>query len=645
MRLIDVLVGVLLGGFLSIQGHAQEQPNLRMRADQLFERMEYARAVDLYVRLADSKKPRVGDVERAASSYFFLNQYELAENWYARAVGMEGHAAESQRNYAEALKHNGKYTDAKKQLEAYVEKFGVDEIIRLSIEGCDSSIVWMANPLSYLLKNERNINTDLSEFGVFPTSNGVLYAGEPKVSAGKRSGMTGEAYLKVFSASRKTEELTLSSMMPDNFNSTTYHVGPVASNKAENVLYVTRTHPNTEVEKYKKNGTKFKRHNLELKIYRKNGDSWIEEDFAYNQVNTYSVGHAALSDDEQTLYFASDMVGGRGGVDIWFCELRPDGCWGIPINAGEEINSAGDEMFPTIFGNRLYYSSDGFAGMGGLDIYVAEGSKSSFSKRKNLRYPVNSAADDFSFVILGGHQDGYQGFISSNRIGGIGSDDIYSFSFKKPKVTIILEGITINKKTNELISEASLTLFDGDRRIVAKRLGESNAAFRFELDKNTEYKVLAEKSGFHADSVNIIGVRPTKDTTIRVTLRLEPIFKVGDKFVLEDIYYDFDKHNIRKDAAVILDQLVRTMRDNPTVKIELSSHTDSRGTHSYNDKLSQRRASSAVDYLVSRGIDRSRLVAKGYGERRLINRCSDGVKCSIEEHQANRRTEVEVLAY
>src|SRR5690606_14429409 len=166
------------------------------------------------------------------------------------------------------------------------------------------------------------------------------------------------------------------------------------------------------------------------------------------------------------------------------------------------------------------------------------------------------------------------------------------------------------------------------------------AEFRFTLDRNTDYKVLGEKQGFHADSASITGINPARDTTLHVTLRLEPIFRVGDKFVLENIYYDFDKHNIRKDASEVLDQLVRTMRDNPTLKIELSSHTDSRGTHRYNESLSQRRAQSAVDYLVSRGISRDRLVAKGYGETRLVNRCKDGVACSIAEHQANRRTEV-----
>ena len=167
----------------------------------------------------------------------------------------------------------------------------------------------------------------------------------------------------------------------------------------------------------------------------------------------------------------------------------------------------------------------------------------------------------------------------------------------------------------------------------------------FVLDRNQAYTVLGQKQGYHADSAKVTTVGIIKSDTLEVALLLEPVFKVGDSFALENIYYDFDKHNIRPDAAEILDELVRTMRDNPTLKIELSSHTDSRGSHAYNEALSQRRAQSAVDYLVSRGIARDRMVARGYGETRLVNHCADGVPCSREEHQANRRTEVTVLAY
>src|SRR3546814_638006 len=230
------------------------------------------------------------------------------------------------------------------------------------------------------------------------------------------------------------------------------------------------------------------------------------------------------------------------------------------------------------------------------------------------------------------------------RKGGQGLDDIYSFSFEKPRIVIILRGTKANKQTSERI-EATVTLFDGKREIVARKSSGIAGAFEFVLDRNRTYTVLGNKEGYHADSAKVSTHGITKSDTLEVALLLEPIFQVGQTFELENIYYDFDKHNIRPDAAAILDELVRTLRDNPTLKIELSSHTDSRGSNVYNEALSQRRAQSAVDYLVSRGIARDRMVAKGYGETRLVNRCADGIPCSRAEHQANRRTEVTVLAY
>lgn len=190
-----------------------------------------------------------------------------------------------------------------------------------------------------------------------------------------------------------------------------------------------------------------------------------------------------------------------------------------------------------------------------------------------------------------------------------------------------------------------MTLYDGVREVVAKKSSSEAGTFEFELDRDRSYTVVGQKEGYHADSAKVSTHGITKSDTLEVALLLEPVFRVGQTFELENIYYDFDKHNIRPDAAAILDELVRTLGDNPTLKIELSSHTDSRGSNAYNEALSQRRAQSAVDYLVARGIARDRMVAKGYGETRLVNRCADGVPCTREEHQANRRTEVTVLAY
>ncbi len=627
---------------------SQEQPSLRDRADELYRRYEYANAAKLYTKLVDTRKPRLQDLERLAESYWRMNDYESAENWYARVVQREEASADNLLIYGQVLKVNGKYAEAKRQLEAYATRTGDPSSVAQQIAGCDSALRWMAAPTLHRLRNETAVNTPNSEFSVFPSDGEVYYAGEPANTAPTNTyGWTGNAFLRIYTAPLSAVgTLGTPTLAADEINDAKYHVGPVAAGEGGNSLYVTRTHTSKDVALQKEAGSRYRTNTLELYIYRKTDGAWVGEPFAYNDVKAYSVGHAALSLDENVLYFVSDMPGGQGGTDIWYSERQADNSWGAPVNAGPTINTVGDELFPNIAPDgTLYYSTDGLAGMGGLDVFKSIGSKSQWSTPENLRYPVNSAADDFAYLVYDEDETGYRGFLSSDRRGGKGGDDIYSFSYEKPQIIIILKGTTSDKATGERLPAASVTLYDGAREIVAKKSSSGTGTFEFVLDRNQDYTVLGQKAGYHADSAKVSTQGITRSDTLEVALLLEPVFQVGQTFELENIYYDFDKHNIRPDAAAILDELVRTLRDNPTLKIELSSHTDSRGSDRYNEALSQRRAQSAVDYLVSRGIARDRMEAKGYGETRLVNRCADGVPCSRAEHQANRRTEVTVLAY
>ncbi|MBL1407711.1 OmpA family protein [Sphingobacterium faecale] len=624
--------------------YAQEQRSVQEKADLLFDKYEYYNAAKLYSKLSESKKIKTRNLERLAESYAYINNYDLAENWYARAVQRSDYAKRSLLVYATVLKENGKYAEAKAMYKRYTDEQGDDDFVKLALQGADSAIRWIANPKKVDILPFTGVNGPLSEFAMMSIENKLYYVGETKDATVAKSGMTGESFLRLFS--RDSNSSGKGSIATDgNINQAKYHVGPIASNKSGNRLYVTRTNPSKEVQKYRKEGRKWSRATLELMIYDKEGDGWKETAFPFNNVKEYSLGHAAWSEDENRLYFASDMPGGKGGVDIWFCELRSDGTWANPVNVGAEVNSPYDEMFPMVFGSKLYFSSNGKPGMGGLDIFEAILKGGKAIKVKNMGFPINSASDDFAYFVQDDDDKAQKGFLSSNRTGGLGGDDIYTYATKKPVFKIVIEGKTFNKKSKKLLAETNVTLYGAKRNLVAKTQSNGSAEFTFDADNNATYKILAERSGFHADSIDILTTIPTKDTIYQVALYLEPVMEVGHKFVLEDIYYDFDKYNIRKDAAVILDQLVRTLRDNPTLRIELSSHTDSRGSHRYNDVLSQRRAESAVAYIVSRGIERDRLVAKGYGERRLVNRCADGVKCSPTEHQANRRTEVEILSY
>jgi outer membrane protein OmpA-like peptidoglycan-associated protein/tetratricopeptide (TPR) repeat protein len=640
-----LLLTIYLLGF-SFSGFAQEQPTARERADQLYLQYQYANASKLYLKLTDSKKPRLQDMERLADCYRKMNNYEDAETWYARVVAVPESKAENLIRYGEILKTNGHYDEAKKALQQYAAKTGDSKRVANDISGCDSARVWMANPTVHKLKNEAAVNTEYAEFSAFPVADQVYYTAEPDPKLlSKTYGWTGNSFLRVFTANRTTDNaLSASAIADKNINAETYHVGPVASNKAGDVLYITRTYPGKDAELTKEAKRTYRTNNLELFIQKKINGTWQKpEPFAYNKVKEYSVGHASLSPDEKILYFASDMPGGSGGTDIWYSMLNADGTWAAPVNAGNRINTAGNELFPSVAPDgTLFYSSNGLPGMGGLDIFSSKGQLAQWSQPLNVRYPLNSAGDDFALVTNEAQNLGY---LSSNRKGGKGDDDIYSFSYRKPKIILALTGITHNKKTGAVLPQSAVTLYVGNRTVLAKQDSKVDGSFFFELDEASDYNVIATKAGFYADSASVTTRGLKKSDTLKVALYLTPLLEKGKTLVLENIHYDFDKANIRPDAAKILDELVRTMRDNPTLKIELASHTDSRGVDIYNLDLSQRRAQSAVNYLVSRGIARDRMVAKGYGETRLLNRCGNGVKCSATEHQANRRTEFTILEF
>lgn len=631
-------------------GNAQEQPSFRERAKLKYESFDYAQAIPMYLKLVDVEKPQVADLEKLAYSYYWMNDYEAAENWFARLVAYPESSIENLLVYGAVLKSNLRYKEAKIAFEKYANKTGDSKKVANDILGCDSAQVWLAKPTAHVIKNEELVNTPRSEFSVFPFAQKAFFTGEPDVNVFKNVyGRTGNPFLRIYTASRETNGSLNSPLLnKSNYNEATYHVGPIASNKAGNMLFVSRTYVNRRESEVEKVGSrKFRTKNIELYIYTAANGQWKEQPFAYNNVKEYSLGQACLSNDEKTLYFTSDMPGGFGGTDIWFSSLEADGSWSKPQNAGNAINTEGDEMFPQIAPDEtLYYSSDGWPGMGGLDVFTAKGSKSSWTKAINMRYPVNSPADDFSFVDTSLPAAAkISGYLSSNRKGGKGGDDIYSFNIEKPKIILALKGYTYDKSTSKLLPLTNVTLMADGQKIIGKQQTGDSAKFFFELDKQTNYIVLGQKEKYYSDSARISTVGLTKSDTLEASLYLKPLFVVGTKIEIKNIHYNFDKANIRPDAAKILNETVRIMRDNPTLEIELGSHTDSRGSDIYNIDLSQRRAQSVVNYLVSRGIARNRMKAKGYGETQLLNKCKNGVKCTAAEHQANRRTEFTIVKY
>lgn len=634
--------------------YGQEQPSLRERADRLYHEYQYAKAAPIYLKLVEGKKPFLHDFERLADSYYKMNRYQEAEKWYAELAKHKDSGVENLLIYAKVLKQNSSYVEAKNVFLEYAEKTGDKLAVANEIAGCDSALVWIANPTLHTLLNEEGINTERSEFSAYPIGGKVYFASESNSAESLQYGWTGNPFLNLYTVDNTHgNDLLKDPVFAELVNNAEYHVGPISSSQDGNTLYVTRTYVVDKGQTEKSGERNYLTNRLGIVVFQKgeNGE-WTHREFEHNLVEEYSVGHATLSIDGNTLYFVSDRPGGIGGTDIWYSEKQRDGNWGQPVNAGPNINTPKDELFPNIAADgTLYYSSNGLPGMGGLDIFSSTGSKSSWSKAANLKYPINSAGDDFAFVSSSVTKRGIKGYLSSNRQGGKGGDDIYSFSYEEPivyvepEIILALRGLVYNKDTKEVLPEALVSLYDGDQQLIAKQSSGRDGSVFFELEKEVDYRLVGEKHNHVGDFAELTTKGIVKSDTLFASLYLEPIFVVGKTYTLENIHYDFDKHNIRKDAAEILDGLLKTLNENPTLKIELASHTDSRGSDSYNKALSQRRAQAAVDYLVSRGIARDRMVAMGYGETRLLNECANGVACSDEAHQANRRTEFTVLEF
>ncbi|WP_316841720.1 OmpA family protein [Pedobacter gandavensis] len=646
-----LIIGIL-ALFLGNYAMAQEQLSRKQQADVFFNRYEYYPASRLYLPLAERKHPDVKLLEKLSTCYRMMNDYDNAEKWYAKVVADPKASPLSHYYYAEALQRNEKLDLAKVEYSKYAELSGKPKEVELKIASCDSAALWIRMPKDIKIKNIASLNTKSADWGLTAFGNdGFVFTSERPLARETKGNdlykWNGNPWLKVFSA---TADGQLKGELPivteDNSPAKAeYHVGPVVFNSTGDLAFVTiaTRAPASLIPLDKtKGGDRLYTRRLELVIARKNGDRWDLKSFPYNDVKAYSLGHAAIANDGKVIYFASDMPGGFGKSDLWFSELHTDGSWGKPINCGAEINTPEEEAFPTLGPKgELFYASKGKIGMGGYDIYRAIGSQAQWSKSENLKYPLNSTSDDFYLFT----KDGKFGYLSSNRQGGAGDDDIYSFSDQTPPVMILaLAGTVFDQQSKARLADVSVTLTDGNGKQVNTKLTEQDGNFFFGLIIDQDYNVTFNKLGYTQDLKTLSTRGLTKSDTLTMQAFLDKEkFEPGKTYVLKNIYYDFDKSNIRPDAAKELDKLLVILKENPAISIELGSHTDSRGADQYNQWLSQRRANAAVQYLIDHGIDRSRIYARGYGETMLLNKCGNGVKCDHAEHQMNRRTEFKII--
>lgn len=613
---------------------AQSVKNLREQALSQMSRLEYSLAVPNWLRLTDVSNPELEDLAHLADCYRLMNRFQDAEIWYARTTAHVQATSLHWMQYGRVLKSNAKYVEAKYAFEQSLRLRGNAKMIQVELAGCDSALLWMEHPTRFEIINEATINTDKAEFGVFPIGEKrVYFVAEPEKQDGRRYGWTGNPFLKLHRADRSQMRLSGKQLVDYPMNQSEMHVGPIHSNRSGTLFFLTRTYP----------GASVKEQNMEILIYPFVYGEWLNPiPFVHNNPKAYSVGHACLNRNEDVIYFVSNQPGGLGGTDVWYAELQTDGQWGKAMNAGPMVNTPGDEMFPAILPDgSLVFASDGHPGMGGLDLFRSQGSRSKWTRPINLRYPINSPADDFSFLLS---QEGQRGYLASNRYGGRGSDDIYSF-IERPIPIHFIKVCVLDLETNQPIEEAMVSLENANEVLLARSYTQAAGEVVFRMEPDKSFILHGSKKGYYPDSTQLIRIEPNSPDTMYVNLYLNPLLVKGKTFTLDPILYNFDKYDIRADARIILDELVMTLHENPTLVIELASHTDSRGTDAYNLELSQNRAESVVEYLISRGIARERLKAVGYGERQLLNVCSDGVSCTEEEHQANRRTEFTVLSY
>ena len=651
MRILYRLLFTSLFVITSLLASAQRGPTFQ--ADQAYDKGDYYDAALLYKKAFTKEKNKVKRAEiifKVAESYRLTNDYKNQEVWYAKSLKAGLKDAEALRRYADALKMNAKYDEAIVQYNAYTKASG-DPRGDIGVQACQQSQKWKDKPTRYKVDDVAAINTKYSDFGANYSNKDhrhIIFTSARQESMGKSNdGGTGEKYQDLYEASfDKKGKWASPKPLLEPINSGANDGSAALDNKGTDMFFT-----RCDVQKGKTGGC--------LVYYTKRkGQTWDEPKLIPLSEDSATVGQPSLSADEQTLYFVSDQKGGQGGKDIWLSKYdKKNKSWGTPVNAGNKINTDFDEMFPFIASDgTLYFSSKGHIGMGGLDIFMAKATKDGFEEPVNLKYPINTSYDDFAFAM--DETTGDRGFLSSDRDGGKGSDDIYSWYL--PPLIFTVSGKVLDADTKGNIEGASIELFGSDGTSIPFKT-DKTGTYKFDLKPEVTYRLSATMNNYLNKYIEVstVGLEVSKDFIGDFDFALRSTLRAIE---LPEVYYDLAKWDLRADSKKALDGLVQTLKENPTIVIELGSHTDSRPIPMTNDTLSQRRAESVVKYLIQAGIEKERLLAKGYGATmpRVLDKDNGSFKAGNvlndafinglkntklkeEAHQLNRRTEFKVL--
>ena len=620
------------------------------RGNKDYDKYAYVDAIKTYERLYEKgyKSPEM--LLKLGNAYYFNAELEKAAKWYGELYATSPEQEpEFYYRYSQSLRATKDYAKADEMMNKFNAKSGNDARAQLFDKNRDYLAEIKKNSGRYKLENA-GINSKYSDYGPsFVDKKVVFSSARDTGNFSKRiHTWTGEYFTNLYSADMAEDgSLGEVNKFGKKINSKFHEATPIFTKDGKTV-YFTR---NNYLDK---RGYDVGKVTL-LKIFKANLDEegkWINVTPLPFNSDSYQTAHPTLSPDEKTMYFASDMPGSFGKSDIYKVKINDDGTFGTPENLGKTINTEGRETYPFVNEkNELYFASDAHPGLGGLDIFATQIPEDGiFKKIVNIGEEANSPKDDFAYIINANKR----GFLSSNRDGGEGNDDIYKFiETRELFIEQAIFGVVTDATSKEVLPNTKITLLDEKFNKLAETTTDDKGFYEFlKLEPNTKYYLRTERPEYDTKETAAITGKEEGRTEVNIELEktvkpVQPGDDLAKAFGIKLIYFDLDKSNIRPDAAVELAKILDVMEQYPTMKIDVRSHTDCRQTAKYNAALSDRRAKSTMAWLVSKGIAKNRLTGKGYGESQLVNDCgcepTNESSCSEEQHQANRRSEFIII--
>ena len=632
MKKLLILFTIVMLSSLSLTA----QNKATKKADKHFDRLEFINATEDYLKLVENGNADTYVYGQLAECYYNIYNTVEAERWYARALEGGSKSPEMVYKYSQMLKANGKYSESNQ----WMDKFATMR------PGDNRALAFRKNP-DYLPKilekgkkfNVQNmdINSASSDFGG-TLNDGKFYITSARNSARKNYGWNDQPFLDIYEYTLSNDGSYIGETLLGDRINTQYHEGLVSFSPDGKTMYLSRESYFDDLY-VKDSVSRNKKGVLNLYKTTKLSDGWSDAEPLSLNSRRYSVKNPSVSSDGKTLYFASNMKGGYGEFDIYKADINDDGSIGEPMNLGQKVNTEGQEMFPHISDNNtLYFSSNGHLGLGGMDVFFTKEIDGKMAPIRNVGVPLNSNGDDFAFSM---NETTGEGYVSSNREGGKGSDDVYAVKRLQPLCDVLITANVTDAETGNPLSGAMVALLDDQGNKISTKTTNAEGVAEFIIECETDTQLEVAMVDYESKMLSISG---SSEEEVSVSVMLNPIEEIiaVDRIELDPIYFDFDKSNITAQAAFELDKLVQVMTKYPDMVINANSHTDSRGPASYNQRLSERRALTTVQYVVSKGIDAARITGEGKGENELKVDC--GSACTEDEHQMNRRSEFIIVS-